>query len=381
MSDEAEDDILAEDGPRSALSGVALRAIKDGDLLRARDMLQAGQRDADESAAILYVKLLDQLNDHAAVQATVSEMVTLLPARQDRSDEYIAFVLRRAEAECLPTAVIGEALDFVSRLKLSAGELDQAYRATCRRQNFRVSRAPRAARVTFISLGTRCLPWALPNRWGLRSADQFVYAYNPFSQAVHRMSGIVDALRTDFATYMAPDEIGLQKSAKGHPVVYRKDRGAVWNHFKNAFWIRDDYREFRAVQQHAIENFRRCCRDERPVFILGHVTAEYPDEEIPMLQELQDALRVATGREHNHLLITNQRSTDVVAQRPSVIDSHTVFANVPYPKTDKRNYDYARSSNINSTEGFAFERRYVKVILGSLHRWRLLEAAQDTAKP
>jgi hypothetical protein len=381
MSEEADDDILAEDGARSALSTAALRAIKDGDLLRARDMLQAGQRGADESAAILYHKLLEQLNDHAAMQVTVAEMVRTLPARQDPSEDYLAFVLRHAEAECLPAAMIEEALDFVGRLKLPDGELDRAYRAMRRRQRFRVQRAPRAARVTLVSLGTRCLPWALPNRWGLRSADKFLYAYTPFSQAVHSMGGIVDAIRGDFATYMAPDEIGVQKSARGHQVVYRKDRGAVWNHFRNSYWLEDDHRELRRAQQHAIENFRRCCRDEMPVFVLGHITAEYPDEKIPMLQELQDALRVATGRAQNHLLITNQRSTDVVAGRPSVIDSHTMFASVPYPKTERRNYDYARSSNFNSSEGFDFERRYVKVIFGCLRRWGLLEAAQDAAKP
>ncbi len=80
-------------------------------------------------------------------------------------------------------------------------------------------------------------------------------------------------------------------------------------------------------------------------------------------------MRVATGREHNHLLITNQRSTDVVARRPSVIDSHTAFANTPYPR---KGYTYARGSSINSVEGLGFERRYVRVILGCLRRWGLL---------
>ncbi|MEJ0049426.1 MAG: hypothetical protein WDN04_27480 [Rhodospirillales bacterium] len=110
--------------------------------------------------------------------------------------------------------MIAEALEFTGRRDLSGEELDRAYRGTRRRQKFRIEGAPRAAGVTLISLGTRCLPWALPNRWGLRSAEQFVYAYNPFSQAIHTVRGIVDAIRSDFATYTALDEIGHQKTAK-----------------------------------------------------------------------------------------------------------------------------------------------------------------------
>ncbi|MEJ0049427.1 MAG: hypothetical protein WDN04_27485 [Rhodospirillales bacterium] len=86
MQDEGEDDTLPEDGPRSALSTAALRAIKDGDLPQARAMLQAGDRDTDESAAILYLNILHMMNDHVAMQATTTEMVRALPARRDPSD-------------------------------------------------------------------------------------------------------------------------------------------------------------------------------------------------------------------------------------------------------------------------------------------------------
>jgi hypothetical protein len=230
-----------------------------------------------------------------------------------------------------------------------------------------------AERATIISLGMHCLPWTLLNRWGFRTPAQFIEDFNPFCLAIHKISGITDALKTDFATYAAPDEIMVVKSALGHPVALRRDRTAIWNHNQGAFWMQDECAILRANMNAKIANFRRTCRTEAPVFLIGNCLDDYPKIELKFLPALKDALQAATGRPRNRLIITNQRAAPP-GEKIFHIDDDTSFVYCPYPD---KSYIWFDSKSVDSAAGLAYELDYVKSLFRCLRRWELTDQPRD----
>jgi hypothetical protein len=375
MLQEADDDVPLGEGGASSLVTAATQLKKSGAFDQARALLEGADRDADEGAAMLYVGMLDRLDDHVTMQATVSDMVRRLNPARAPSPSYLAFLLRHAERACIDVALIGEALEYSRPRAHGAAFLDVAYPAVRRRQNFRLRRAALAQRATIISLGMHCLPWTLINRWGFRTPAQFVDDFNPFCLAIHKIPGIIAALKTDFEDYLAPNDIMVVKSALGHPVALRRDRTAIWNHNQGLFWMENDCAALRANMSQKIANFRRTCRAEAPVFLIGNCLDDYPKMELKFLPALKEALQAATGRPRNRLIITNQRAAPP-GDKIFHIDDETSFVYCPYPD---KSYIWFDPKSIDSVGGMAYELGYVKSLFLCLRRWKLTDPPREIA--
>ncbi len=377
MLQEDDDELTLTGGDTSSLAREGAELITAGDYQKARALLESGDLAADEDAAMEYIKLLHDMEDNRGQQVALTDLMGALPGQRIPSDGYLASLLDHGERCCLPFSVLEQVFDLITVRDRRALRLESTARAVMRRHKHRAASSPLAAGVSVVSLGTNCLSWNLPNRWGLRRPTQFVENFGPFCLALHRIEGVVNAVTTDFADYAAADELMVAKSARGHAIPLRKDRTALWNHNRGPFWLEDDCRNLQVGMGVKIDNFRRACREEGAVFALGNCGIDYPTEELTFLEPLQEGLRAITGQKNNRIIITNPRGTPR-SRYIFHIDEHTSFFYCPMPDS---NYIYFNRKHFNSARGFAFERRYAKLMVACLRRWNLLDETMPDSPP
>ena len=287
------------------------------------------------------------------------------------SSSHMSYLLRFAEQTCLPPDQVGKILEYMTsafggRPKYAAGLV-----APLERQRFRAGEAEAIrATVCLVTLGLRCAPWKMLNRWGLRPESDFPTGFNPFALAWHRVAGVVDALGTDFSDYCRPDKVMMVTTKRGERVPARKDRGVLWTHNRGPHWGTDNFAPLVENLSWKIANFRAACRRPNPVFVMSNLTEEFPDSPLPFVPELQDALRRQTGRQENWLILTNQAASAKTGNSLHRVDDTTFFLRCPYPV---KGYVWNEDENFDSPEGLAFERAYIGFICKTLHEWGLIE--------
>ncbi|MBU8539923.1 papain-like cysteine peptidase [Falsiroseomonas tokyonensis] len=355
----------------------AARLREAGDLPGAVQSLAGIDAAADPQAGYIQLRYLFELQDYAGLQqATRRQLAALgaagLPggALPPATVQWLATLLRFAERCCLPPAEIAAALDATRPAALAAPELLLAWRAARRRQNYRDAMPTRfAGGVSLISLGTNCLPWHLPGRWGLRREEDFTALFGPFSLAGHRIPGMIAALEEDFATYCTPETLRIVTTTRGQDMAMRKDRAAHWNHNRGPYWLGQDAAPLRASMQAKAALFRAACRRPDAVFLLAGCQVEYPEEKLDFLPALDAALARFTGRGGNRILITNH-----TAHRPAAaslrVNASTTFAYSPFPSPD---YVWHDDAVADSPAGQEFERSYMLTLIRSLLRWGVLQ--------
>lgn len=373
MVEEEDDDLPIDLDGAGAVGPIAeAKALShSGDYLAARSVLEAMDLDVDANAAVTHLSVLYHLDELDVVQSALARMVEGVLASRAASDAYLCYLIDKAEQSCLPTKTIGDLINLVGAREELSGDLTLAFTAAQRRQSFRVSQAPRAARSTLISLGLNCLPWTLLNRWGLRGPQQFSADYNPFCQASHKMAGLTEALLNNFRSYIGPDEIALVKSAFGRELAMRRDRSVVWNHNKSSYWLNDDFKNLRTNLEAKIGNFRRTCIAENAVFLISNCPDDYPRHDFVFLKNLQEGLRIVTGKENNRIILIKQRGgrkPDQIAQ----IDPHTLYFYCPYPDG---NYKWWNNSTANDEVGIGYEERFLGLLFNCLEIWGLLDGS------
>lgn len=372
LEDDDEGPVEAGDDDDSGPLVEARRSVGSGDYARARALLESLDRRVGERARVDYIALLYRLDDQPAFQAAVSDAVMSIGSQSAASDTYLLFLLEKAERACLDASLIATLLGEMAR-RVTSPAIQAAYRGARPRQDFRMLRAPRAAGATLVPLGLNCLSWTLFNRWGLRRAGHMAGDYNPFCLAVHKMEGVIGALRNDFATYADPSQMASVTSMTGQTLVMSRDRAAIWNHNKSAYWTADGFAPLAANLRMKIANFRRTCRSGTPVFVVTKCPDHYPRENLAFLPRLQEALRAATGRAENHLLLTSQIGEDGPDSVLDV-DPYTKYFNCNFPD---RGYKWHRRDHYNSDAGLAFEARFLALLFECLESWSLLDGAAD----
>jgi hypothetical protein len=205
------------------------------------------------------------------------------------------------------------------------------------------------------------------NRWGLRSEADFAGSFNPFALAKHRAPGVIEALASDFSGYCQPEALMTVKTMAGHVVPARKDRQVLWTHHRGADWADDNFAPLIENMAWKIANFRAACRRPNTVFVMSD--APDPDKDPPYQSNLQEALARHTGRQDNHIILTNQ-STSPHGNGLHRIDGTTFFLRCPQPV---KGYAWNVDENYDSPEGLAFERDYIGLICQALRQWGLIE--------
>lgn len=357
----------------------AARLREAGDLPAATRALDGIDAAADPQAGFAQLRYLFELQDYAGLQqATRQQLAALIRAgAPPDATQWLATLLRFAERCCLPPAEIAAGLDTTRLVALAQPELLLTWRAVRRRQNYREALPARfAGSVSLISLGTNCLPWHMPGRWGLRRMADFTALFGPFSLAGHTIPGMIAALEDDFAGYCTPEAIRVVTTARGHEMAMRRDRGAHWNHNRGPYWLGQDATALRASLAAKVELFRAACRRPDAVFLLAGCQVEYPEEKLDFLPRLDAALARFTGHAGNRILVTNQTAHRREAASHQV-NATTTFAYCPYPGTD---YVWHDDAAADSPAGQAFERGYMLTLIRSLLRWGVLHRLAPPAQ-
>jgi hypothetical protein len=347
---------------------VANKLAKVGDYAQAKALLDTVDLNTDETAAMIYIMVLDKMHAQAAKQDAVQSLIGALGAAPDCSNTYLTFLQRQAQRACLPAAPIETLLAAAAARDRQQGELEMVYEAIARRHKFALRKAPAALGLNFISLGTTCLPWTLLNRWGLRDRARFITDFNPFCLATHKIQGILAALESDFEDYTAPDRVTIGIGGR-QPYAKHTDDTVEWNHNQGVYWTQDDCRMLRADMERKIGNFRASCKAEKPVFMLTGqlIHLNEPD----YLPRLRTSLSKFTGRQDDYIVLTSQ-SAKSPRGRVREIDDRTFALYCPYPSRD---YTWFDLNVADSPEGLAFERKYVRLLFNCLRRWGLLASA------
>ncbi|MGK7862660.1 hypothetical protein [Falsiroseomonas sp. E2-1-a4] len=350
---------------------LAARLREAGDLPAAVQALDGIDAAADPQAGFAQLRYLFELQDYVGLQQATRRQLAALSRAGAPPDatQWLATLLRFAERCCLPPAEIAAALDCTRLAALAQPDLMLAWRAARRRQTYREALPTRfGGGVSLISLGTNCLPWHLPGRWGLRRMADFTALFGPFSLAGHSIPGMIAALEDDFAGYCALEGTRIVTTPRGHTMAVRKDRSAHWNHNRGPYWLGQDAAPLRANLAAKADLFRAACRRPDAVFLLAGCQAEYPEESLDFLPRLDAALARFTGHAGNRILITNQTARRREAASHQV-DATTTFAYCPFPGTD---YVWHDDEAADSPAGQAFEHGYMLTLIRSLLRWGVL---------
>lgn len=213
------------------------------------------------------------------------------------------------------------------------------------------------ARTKMLSLGLNCLPWMVPNRWGLRTGEDIESCHGPFDLGRNRLDVIIRLIAEGFDGYLDPDLIDAKLSPKGEPVPYNRRFKAYWNHNKTAYWTRNRYEKLIGLMNHKIANFERCYEGEHLVFAVSEFPFISPEQAHQVMNQLADAIRSRVGSESRCLIYA---TTHADLARP--FGERTEFAPglihywLPYPSAG---YVWADENHANAPEGLDFERAYV----------------------
>jgi hypothetical protein len=212
-----------------------------------------------------------------------------------------------------------------------------------------------------VSLGFNCLPWTVPNRWGLRLEPDLAALDCPFNLAMHSFDTMIDAIRNDFAGYSDPVQIKKTRTPNGHEIAYNVRYKAVWNHEKNSYWIDNDYAILRKNLDLRIENFRNALKSEAIIFLVSIRSSFSSGEMTERLMELHDVLRAASHCTTMALIAVAQADAAAVSTTRTIAPAVFHIA-MPWPDDP---YIWHDEADFNAARGVDFERRYTEAIVAA----------------
>lgn len=366
--------VVASDTPRQARS----RPKEDN---RGR-AFRSGRRQAiHEAAARAENALVSQLAatlDHLDVLQARHETETAVAALRDHFtsgatwDVVPAIVAQRllARAERLLMADAAPAALWSCLAPLDGDPLRT--RGLQERKAFRTQlHASVKALPRFLSLGFNCMPWTVPNRWGLRTHADLFDLDTPFNLAIHRIESVLALIETDFEGYSDPAEMRAVQTPRGHMIAHNHRYRAVWNHEKNAYWLDDEFAMLRHHLDLRIDKFRRALASPQPTAFLLCLNelATRPDA-LEKTQRLLELLRTRSESDAVILICHSCRQDaawSVTEPEPGLFHLAT-----PYPSDS---YDWHLEADYGSAEGIAFEQRYVEALLDAVRHAGLTAAA------
>jgi Putative papain-like cysteine peptidase (DUF1796) len=208
--------------------------------------------------------------------------------------------------------------------------------------------AKNARDTLIISLGQNCLPWMLPNRWGLRPQNinmspKMVFDFFP---SVSDVTAVL--IEQDFEPLLRPNALRTIQYPNKLPGFYNVVLASAFFHEKGPWWHHDEWRRLIEAYRCRIDNFRRSVRSGRRLYIYCVVGANNTDRVV-------DAYMSRLDDQDARLLIIN-----VLKDPISVTSTYGRVAvrHIPYPE----DYNWMHWLDYDSERGHEFEARVVKTI-------------------
>ena len=322
-----------------------------------------------------YLQVLIELEDNRRIQRALRQSIARLPdVASDSDPAYLMTLCRYAGVFCLEPASIEGFLAKTEWAATKSEPLHIVREAMRRRLQFSQDVDERwEGHGTLISLGLNCMPWTLPNRWGLRSPEEFGSLFTPFSAGVHKFKGLARALTTDFEDYCQPDRVMSVETKHGHLTAMRTDGTAVWNHNLGPYWLDNGFARLRETLAEKARLFRDACRQEDAVFIMGKAPISYPDEPVSFIATLNEVLQPFTGRPSNRVLLWNEHAETAGRYK---VDPWTHVLNCPFPASG---YLWHDEETADGPEALAYEGDCAQAIVDSLQDWGLMRPRGEDA--
>jgi Putative papain-like cysteine peptidase (DUF1796) len=209
-----------------------------------------------------------------------------------------------------------------------------------------------AAKVKLISLGQICLPYILPNRWGLRINIVGEEYTLPFDYMSAPRDTTADVIRTGFADLMNPDYLKPSLYPDKSPCVINSKYAFGFYHERGPWWQANGGVRFKEVMSRRIANFFNQAYDGARVFIFCVCG---PAEVKLLMDVMADFLESKDTR----LIILNvqKEDIDIGFTHPRVL-----YAYVPYPE----DYNWNAWFDFDSERGHLFEENIAEIILQSI---------------
>jgi hypothetical protein len=251
------------------------------------------------------------------------------------------------------------------------------------RQNFR-KRAALANRnsawlrqcargVRILSLGQNCLPWMLPNRWGLRPDDVDMKPLGPFDYFATVGDKAAEALESDFEPFLRESALKPFVTGANIPALMNEAMHASFFHEEGNWWSQNDWERLKSVYRRRIADFKTHVRRGRVLYFYAICGAA-------SVERIVDAYHRFLHDKNSRLLIVNLLKEPVSAPNDS---PYVRLVHIPYPE----DYTWTLWEEFTSDRGIAFEfeivgeiMKQVRELMGSVgaptpsEPWSILEA-------
>ncbi|BCI68399.1 tetratricopeptide repeat protein [Acetobacter aceti] len=207
-------------------------------------------------------------------------------------------------------------------------------------------------RVSVLSLGQSCLPYTIANRWGLidyaGDADITIFDLGAFSR-----NSAADAIRSDFSSYLQPENYYQGVDPSGAPQMFHKPSGVHFGHERGRTIIGDDQSAFHSLIKRKVDSFTRRFNKGHALLVFGMVG----ECDLPKFMEDMNPVLVEKS---SRLLVLNL--TRDPAAHPE--QSNITYIHIPFPV----DYNWNGINDYTSDRGLAFDSRVTSAILREIER-------------
>jgi hypothetical protein len=212
----------------------------------------------------------------------------------------------------------------------------------------------RARGVKILSLGQNCLPWMLPNRWGLRPDDIDMKPMGPFDYFPAIADKTAEALDRDFEPFLP--EAGLWPFITGTkiPALMNDAMQASFFHETGSWWGEDNWARLKSAYRERIVKFKNSVRCGPALYVYAICGAA-------SVERIVDSYYRVLHDDNSRLLIIN------LLKDPFVVDvslPHVRLAHIPYPE----DYTWTQWEEFTSDRGIAFELEIVREIIEQIRQ-------------
>ncbi len=205
-----------------------------------------------------------------------------------------------------------------------------------------------AKAVTILSLGQNCLPWMLPNRWGLRPAATDMSPIGPFDYFPTVGDKAAEALNSNFQPFLDDDALKTFTTATKIPALMNERMQASFFHETGNWWAANDWCKLKESYNRRISNFRKHIRN-------GNILYIYCVCGPTCVESIVDSYHKMLDDKQSRLLIINVQKVPLSLE-PST--KRVSLINAPYPE----DYSWTQWEEFTSDRGLAFELGVVNAI-------------------
>ena len=208
--------------------------------------------------------------------------------------------------------------------------------------------------VKILSLGQNCLPWMLPNRWGLRPDDIDMNPLGPFDYFPTIADKAAEALDSDFEPFLREDALRPFITGTKIPALMNDAMQASFFHETGNWWSENNWARLKLAYRERIVRFKNSIRRGPALYVYAICGAA-------SVESIVDSYYRVLHDENSRLLIVNLLKEPLATQ---VKRPHVRLVHVPYPE----DYTWTHWEEFTSERGIAFELEIVGEILAQVRQ-------------